>query len=78
VSDDLNRLRWRCQRGMLELDHMLGGFLDSAYAGATPELRQAFEALLAMADADILDLVTGRVPPAGPDQAGLLDLMWRV
>ncbi|NTV95886.1 MAG: succinate dehydrogenase assembly factor 2 [Thiobacillus sp.] len=72
MSAELNRLRWRCQRGMLELDHILGGFLDAGYAEAPSEVRDAFAALLAMEDADILDLILGAVPPATAAQASLM------
>jgi antitoxin CptB len=77
VSDDLNRLRWRCQRGMLELDHILGGFLDAGYGQAPAEVRAAFEALLALEDAEILDLFLGTVPPATTHQASLLTRLRR-
>ena len=77
MSDALNRLRWRCQRGMLELDHILRGFLDTAYPDATPATQRAFEALLAMADADILDLIVGRTEARSAEMAGLLALLRR-
>ena len=72
---ELNRLRWRCQRGMLELDHLLRGFLDRDYATAPPDLRAAFETVLEMEDADLLDWLTGRLPSASPMQARLLALL---
>jgi len=66
LSAELNRLRWRCQRGMLELDHILRGFLERGYPGASAEVKSQFERLLALEDADILDLILGRTePPAG-------------
>jgi antitoxin CptB len=72
VSDELNRLRWRCQRGMLELDHILVRFLERDYPAAGPELQQAFADLLAMEDPDILDRVMARCLPDSPGQAALL------
>ncbi len=69
---EMNRLRWRCQRGMLELDHLLRGFLETEYPAASPETRQAFETLLAMEDADILDLVMARATPPSQPLADLL------
>ena len=78
MSDaELNRLRWRCQRGMLELDHVLRGFLDTGYLDAPSEIRHAFESLLAMDDADILDLIMGRLPVPPGELARLLDLLRR-
>ncbi|MFZ1712954.1 MAG: succinate dehydrogenase assembly factor 2, partial [Nitrosomonas sp.] len=30
--NEVNRIRWRCRRGMLELDIVLQRFLDNQYA----------------------------------------------
>lgn len=57
---DLNRLRWRCRRGMREMDILLGGFLDQCYAALSPDRQQAFTSLLDEIDQDILDWVMGR------------------
>jgi len=46
----LNRLRWRCRRGMLELDLVLERFLEENYAGLTVQQRQEFESLLELED----------------------------
>ena len=73
----MNRLRWRCQRGMLELDHILGRFLDEHYAGAPADIRQAFAYLLDMEDADLLDLIVYHKRPAPPELAGMLALLRR-
>ena len=35
----LSRLRWRCRRGMRELDSLLSGWLESHWADADPETR---------------------------------------
>ena len=42
----LNRLRWQCRRGMLELDLLLLEFLEQHYAELDETHRQAFAALL--------------------------------
>lgn len=57
---DLNQLRWRCRRGMREMDILLGGFLETQYTRLPPELQQAFSALLEEIDQDILDWVMQR------------------
>jgi antitoxin CptB len=72
VSAEINRLRWRCQRGMLELDHILRAFLDRHYPSARPDVRRAFESLLEMEDADLLDLIMSRATPASPTVAEAL------
>ena len=75
TENDLGRLRWRCRRGMLELDAALTGFLDNAYPGVTPELRRAFADLLELEDAEILDLLHGVHPPATAAMAALIPLI---
>jgi succinate dehydrogenase flavin-adding protein (antitoxin of CptAB toxin-antitoxin module) len=60
---------------MLELDAVLLAFLERAYPEADPPLRQAFEALLAMDDTDILDLLTGNRAPLSPIQEQLVNLL---
>ncbi len=57
-------LRWRCRRGLLELDLALKQFLDSNYEGLTPFERAQFEDLVAENDADIWAWIQGTSPPA--------------
>lgn len=51
-SDDAERqrLRWRCRRGMRELDQLCLRYLDRVWADATADERQTFERLLACED----------------------------
>lgn len=61
----LNQLRWRCRRGMLELDALLQAFLDADYPCLDPTQRQAFSRLLDREDVEILTWLAGReAPPA--------------
>ncbi|WP_026305976.1 MULTISPECIES: succinate dehydrogenase assembly factor 2 [unclassified Thioalkalivibrio] len=55
-----NRTRWRCRRGMLENDWLLGHFLAQGYAQLDQEGRDAFERLLDYPDNVLLDVVMGR------------------
>ena len=55
----LNRLRWHCRRGMLELDLVLERFLEENYAGLTAQQRQEFEDLLALEDHELWQRVRG-------------------
>ena len=54
------RLRWRCRRGMLELDLILARFLDTEYGKLTPGEQESFDALLRLGDATLLALIDGR------------------
>jgi len=60
----MNRLRWQCRRGLLELDIVLGRFLDTQYGTLTPAEMDSFQRLLASEDAVLWSLIT-QSPPAG-------------
>jgi len=57
---ELERARWRCRRGLLELDIVLQRFMDQHYAQLDEEGLQQFEQLLALPDNDLWDLITAR------------------
>lgn len=61
------RLRWRCRRGMLELDVALARFLDRHFAGLGAAERAAFERLLETPDAELLGYLQGQSGPADPE-----------
>lgn len=63
MSADMNRLRWRCRRGLLELDVLLREFLDQRYADLSDSERIAFERLLGEADQSLSDWFGGATPP---------------
>ncbi len=52
---ELSRLRWRCRRGMAELDEMLARFLDHGYSSLNGVQQQRFEQLLEYPDNVLLD-----------------------
>lgn len=60
-AEHLHRLRWRCRRGLLELDLWLGRFV-SHLGRLSPEECLALESLLEEADADLLAWLDGRQP----------------
>lgn len=60
-------LRWRCRRGMRELDLVLQRFFDNRYDDLPDEGKQAFSRLLDQEDQDILQWLLGHTTP--PDQA---------
>jgi len=63
---DLDRLRWQCRRGMLELDLVLCRFLDRGLATLDPAGRDAFGKLLTLPDTVLLDVLMGRQPLSDP------------
>lgn len=57
---ELERARWRCRRGMLELDIVLQRFLDRDYLQLNNQQLEQFERLLDLPDNDLWDLITER------------------
>ena len=57
----LSKLRWRCRRGLLENDLLI----ERVFAGGsvTPAAAAGLEALMPLADNDLLDLFLGRTKP---------------
>ena len=64
-SRELERLKWRSRRGLLELDLVFEKFWARAES-LSPDEKAALERLLAMPDNDLLDLVMGRVDTSDP------------
>ena len=61
---DLDRVRWRCRRGLLELDLLLSRFVERHLLDLAAEERMAFEALLELPDPDLWDLLAGVHTPS--------------
>jgi len=70
---NLERVRWRARRGLLELDIVLGRFIEAHYAQLDEAGRQAFEVLLDMPDNPLWDMIAGRVETAPGEQQALLE-----
>ncbi len=78
-SEVLNRLRWRCtHRALLEMDLLLGGFLEKHYSGLPPELAAEFRALVDMEDLGLWPLITGKRPFANDLQAQVVAMLREV
>jgi antitoxin CptB len=60
---ELNRLRWRCRRGLLENDLILARFLDAWGATMNVDEIAALDRLLDLADNELWDLLAGRAEP---------------
>ena len=58
----LSKLRWRCRRGLLENDLLIERLF--ARGSVTPAAAAGLEALMPLADNDLLDLFLGRTKPA--------------
>ncbi len=74
-AQDIRRVRWRCRRGMRELDALLMRFVDEHYRTAVPATRQAFEALLNLPDPEILDLLQSRSRSHDPALVAVVEMI---
>lgn len=57
---EFERARWRCRRGMLELDIVLQRFMDQNYRQLDETGLLQFERLLALPDNDLWDLISAK------------------
>ena len=60
---ELERVRWRCRRGLLELDIVLGRFVEMHYMDIDEAQQAVFDVLLDMPDTELWDMITGKVAP---------------
>jgi antitoxin CptB len=63
MTPDLGRLRWRCRRGMKELDVLLTRYVDERFGVASPEEQAAFGRLLEAQDPVIYAYCMGQQHP---------------
>ncbi|MCR4299305.1 MAG: succinate dehydrogenase assembly factor 2 [Gallionella sp.] len=70
---NLERVRWRARRGLLELDIVLGRFIEAHYAQLDEAGRQALEVLLDMPDNPLWDMVAGRLEAMPDERQALLE-----
>jgi antitoxin CptB len=73
---ETERMLWRCRRGLLELDIVLGRFAGRRYASLDAAQREAFQKLLDMPDTELWDMITGKAPaPQEPGLHAMLELL---
>jgi antitoxin CptB len=71
----LDRIRWHCRRGLLELDIVLGRFNDRHLEALSVEDLKTFETLLEEADNDLFDLVMGRAEPVDERHRKVVEML---
>jgi len=72
---ELDRLRWQCRRGVLELDLVLSRFLEREWERLSPGQRDAFKLLLEHSDTELWDLICGRSQPEAGDATAVMHLL---
>jgi len=71
VGKSLERVRWRSRRGLLELDIVLGRFIEAHYEQLDDAEKQAFETLLDMPDNPLWDMIAGRAERGAQEATGI-------
>jgi antitoxin CptB len=56
---DLARIRWRCHRGMLELDLFLLNYFDNCFTSLSEDEKHKFEHLLTEEDPSLFSWILG-------------------
>jgi antitoxin CptB len=69
---DFERLRWRCRRGLLELDLVLQSYLSVHQEDLSDQEIKVLNTLLDYPDNDLWDLISGRQPITEPATEQLL------
>jgi len=72
---ELNRLRWRCRRGLLENDLILERFLDARGEAISDGEIAALDRLLELSDNELWDLLSGRQEPEDAAVKPLLETL---
>jgi succinate dehydrogenase flavin-adding protein (antitoxin of CptAB toxin-antitoxin module) len=72
LDRNLERLKWRSRRGLLELDLVFEKFWARGTALSVGDIA-AMERLLTMPDNDLLDLVMGRSETGDPEIRAVVD-----
>ena len=72
-NDQLNRLRWRCRRGMRELDVMLERYVQRHSDKITAENAALLSQLLDSEDDQLWDWLSGRVSCERTELVGIIN-----
>jgi antitoxin CptB len=70
---DYNRLCWHSRRGMLELDLVLGPFVEQCYPQLPAADQQRYRQLLECEDQDLFSWFLGRVVPQEEDHEKIVN-----
>lgn len=72
---DLQHLKWRCRRGVKELDVVFTRYLEDQFPTASEEEQNTFRELLQIEDPTLFGMLVGSEPIENPQHAALLEKM---
>ncbi len=73
AAEEHRRMRWASRRGMLELDLILGPFVDRHYANLGADDRRCFRLLMECQDQELFGWFLGKEQPQDPDLRKIVD-----
>ena len=72
-SEEFGKLRWRCRRGIKELDVLLSRYVEDQFRDASAADQAAFRGLLEGEDSAIYAYCFGAQTPATAELSALVD-----
>ena len=75
MTKRIERIRWRCRRGMLELDLLLQQFLNKYGSQLNEQQISQFESLLLLSDWDLLTIINSNAEAVDKSLEPLLKLI---
>ena len=73
MDAEARRLKWRCRRGLKELDVLLERYAGAALPDACAQDRRALARLLDQPDPELARCLLGGGSPADPELAALIE-----
>ena len=70
---ELSRLRWQCRRGMLELDALLGDFVERHYQELDANQKEVFKEILELPDQLLFDYFFGKGKSVNKDVNNVIE-----
>jgi antitoxin CptB len=69
------RLKWRCRRGMRELDAVLQAFMRDSFAALSDDDKSRFETILELPDPELYGYLARREEPSDARDVRLFELI---
>jgi len=69
---ELSQMKWRCRRGIKELDIILSKYLEENYNSASQDEQQAFREILYLEDPVLFSFLLATEKPDNPAQITLI------
>ncbi len=73
MAENIAKLKWRCRRGMKELDVLLNKYLEGQYSGASEYEQNTFHLLLEQEDPHLYAWFLGRSKSENEDLQALVE-----